>query len=265
MFLPGNIQPISYIITHRSSCHYRVQNLYSVTQHLLKNIPNIEIIVVEQDAQPSSITLPPQVKHYFVYNSGLFNRSWGFNVGFTNATNAVLVFGDNDIILPPKAIFESTVLCPQYQTISPYPTGSIIDLSLNKTSFFITTQSINYEHYKDQSTRIGPYAGGVIFMTRDAFIKLGGWEEQIRGWGGEDDHMTIKINRRLKHTFEINNSFALHLYHRPNNLFNDPSLKTENPCYQNNLQQIANIKNMTEIELEEYCKNIFPNIGKPLK
>lgn len=257
---------ISYIITHRSNSPYRINNLYTVVDYLSRNLPQIEIIVVEQDAKPSDIRLPPQIKHYFVKNEGLFNRAWGFNVGFTNASHDLLVFGDNDIILPLQAIKTSARWCNTCETISPYPTGSILDLSLDQTKFFLKTNVLKKEIYHTQSnTRIGPYAGGVIFMTRDAFNKVGGWEEQIKGWGGEDDHMTIKIEKIIQKKFELQSSYALHLYHRNNNLFNHPTLHTENPHYQNNLRCIEQVKNTPTAQLIEHCRALLPQIGKPLK
>ena len=260
------MQKISYIITHRSSCPYRIINLYGVTDYLLKNNPNIEIIVVEQDSKPSNIKLPALIKHYFVYNDGLFNRSWGFNVGFTHASHDVLVFGDNDVILQPSAIIESAKQCLTYGTTSPYPKGAIIDLSLEATQLFLSVPSLEraYRENKNNS-RVGPYAGGALFMTREAFNTVGGWEERIKGWGGEDDHMTIKINTLLQQTHEIKSAFALHLYHRANYLFNSPDLHLENPNYQINLACIEEIKNMEKSKLQAKCKAILPTIGKPLK
>lgn len=137
-------------------------------------------------------------------------------------------------------------------------------MSLEDTNLFIKTQLLPPSHTTQHNRRVGPYAGGVIFMTRDAFQQVGGWEERIKGWGGEDDHMTIKIQKLIQHTYELQNSLAFHLYHRQTNLFGSKILQDENPHYKINLQHIENIRSMTTEALRQECNQLFSQIGKPL-
>ncbi len=98
-------------------------------------------------------------------------------------------------------------------------------------------------------------------MTRKAFEILGGWEERIRGWGGEDDHMTIKIVKLIGYVYELDQSFAMHLHHEGGNLYGRQDLCEINPHYPQNLKRIAEIQNMSIEEIKKMCLDLLPQIG----
>jgi predicted glycosyltransferase involved in capsule biosynthesis len=50
-------------------------------------------------------------------------------------------------------------------------------------------------------------------IRRDAFVHLGGFDERFVGWGGEDDAMTIKVERARLSCVELDREVALHLHH----------------------------------------------------
>lgn len=249
---------MSYIINHRNASPERERNLYAVINYLLKNFPDIEIIVIEQATTCSLVNLPPNIKYRLLQNNELFRRAWGFNVGYHLATQNILVFGDNDIIVPAHALSQSILECAKYGTTSPYPSNTVMDLTPTATEHFIQTQQVTRR--LQHTRRLSPYAGGIICFTKQAFKEVGGWEEKICGWGGEDDHMTIKIKRILGNIHEIRPSFALHLHHPGSNIYQQASM--HNPHYNKNLEQIQLVKNMTNAELRSMCKQIWPQIGQ---
>lgn len=253
-----HIMGISYIINHRSASPERERNLYTVVDYLLKNFPDIEIIVIEQATKRSLTNLPQNAKHLLLPNDGLFRRAWGFNVGFHLATHNILAFGDNDLVVPAHALLQSAVDCVKYGTTSPYPSGTVLDLTQTATNHFIETQLVTRR--LQHTRRVSPYAGGIVFFTKQAFEAVGGWEEKICGWGGEDDHMTIKIKKILGSIHEVRPSFALHLYHPGSNVYQQAL--AQNPHYLKNLEQIRLVKKMTSTELHHMCKQIWPQIGK---
>jgi len=60
-------------------------------------------------------------------------------------------------------------------------------------------------------TRESNISGGIMFINRKAFWKIGGWDEEITGWGGEDDIFDNKISKCLK--LKLFSSISLHLLH----------------------------------------------------
>lgn len=90
-------------------------------------------------------------------------------------------------------------------------------------------------------------------MRRDAFAALGGWDERFRGWGGEDDALTHRIERSRLACTELDTAAALHLWHpRPNETtFGQPHyadnhrLVEEYPRYSD-----AQLQRMAEVQMQ---------------
>jgi len=253
---------LSYIITHRSSDSFRHRNLCATIDFLLANVNGIEIIVVEQDEKPSLSSLSKQIKYLFVKNNDLFNRSWGFNVGYQAANNSILAFGDNDLIVPKESILESYKILShsnELVSISPYKSGEVFDLDEQETQCFLKDYSFSIPIIPRK--RLGPHAGGIIFMTKQLFKIVGGWEENIRGWGGEDDHMTIKLTKLADKMQEIDGR-AFHLKHENSHLFDTSQLASVNPNYLKNLECIEHVRNLPKDELQKQCNKKILLIGQ---
>lgn len=251
----GNNETIelSYIIPFRAAAQDRTENLYAVIKYVLKNIPGVEVIVVEQASDPADLDLPAEVRRIFSYNAGLFNRSWGMNVGAKVASHDVFAFSDNDIIVPPEAYLEAFHRCLVSGTVSPYDRTKLTALTQDATKEFLTSLTMNPGAAGRH--RGATYAGGIIYMTRTAFETLGGWDERIRGWGGEDDHLTGKITQLVPPLVDLNHYKAQHLSH-----FTTPSVA-------GNGYHIAmdELNTLTLDQLKEACKQSLPNIGNPNK
>ena len=235
---------LSYIIGHRGASKARIKNLYIVIKFLQKHFPGIEIIVVEQDSVPSNIPLPNNVKHLFLFNPELFNRAWGFNVAAKHARHNVMAFGDNDLVVPPEALLSAYQQCLTIGTATPYNSKGLIDLTpeaTKKLSLSCTIPKILDGKYRPSCN----YAGGVLLMTKQAFELVGGWEERMEGWGGEDSHMFTKIKKLNIGTYEPKEYPGIHLHHERNG--GKPQL--QNPNYSNNSALYKKIKTMSPADI----------------
>ncbi len=118
----------TYILTYRADRDgQRRRNLEAVLAWLA-GFAQIDVVVVEQDAAPTPLTLPhPRCQAVFAYNPGPFNKSWGFNVGFRAAQTQWLGFGDADVIVG-DALWQSFELLRQgLLAVKPY--RRLIDMS----------------------------------------------------------------------------------------------------------------------------------------
>ena len=97
-------------------------------------------------------------------------------------------------------------------------------------------------------------------MTKNAFQQLGGWEERMHGWGGEDTHMLAKMRKLSIGMCELEQYHAIHLYHDRNG--GSPNLK--NPRHKDNVKLCQDMKNMTPKDVADMCKRQFVTIGNPL-
>jgi predicted glycosyltransferase involved in capsule biosynthesis len=209
----------SIVTTFRGNGGARERNLAAVLDWL-RPIPEAEIIVVEQDCQPSmeAALAARGISYCFAFNPGPFNKSWGLNVGFRHCRAEVVVFADADLILNRNALESSIALCrSEFDAVKPY--DRLIDLTLEETQQVLTGQHLVREYRSGEKPNregIGEFicfCGGLFVVRREVFEELGGFDERFTGWGGEDDAMTIKLQTLLSSTHVIAGQTAWHLWH----------------------------------------------------
>jgi predicted glycosyltransferase involved in capsule biosynthesis len=230
----------SYIIGYRQVSEERKQNLYIVLEFLSKLKENFEIILVQQDSKQSEIKYFEGLRNVFVFNDNLYNRSWGFNVGANLSNSDILVFADSDVIIKHDDLLKSVDECNKSEAVD--PKGSW--LYLEKTEKDV-------ENPKKFSIRKGyNFSSGICLIKKDKFFTIGGWEEDMQGWGGEDDLMTHKIKNMLDSNKKIDCK-VLHLFHLEVKL---SQIKNE-LFYKKNLEILRKIQSMNRIQLYEYYRN----------
>lgn len=233
----------SYLICHSNTSSYRENNLKALIKYIRQNFKNVEIIVAEQG---NSISVIDSVDiHVFNHNDGLFERSKLLNLAVKNANNEYLIIGDNDLIVDVDSINKSIDLLNEYDAINPY--SVVRDIPENITNEYINNMDMNI--LKDQGTYRESivFAGGMLAIRKSSYIKIGGYDENVIGWGGEDDLMTIKISNLLKYTSL--ESVSYHLYH-------DRGINgvPYHEHYDKNVEILTKVQNMNMDELIEYSK-----------
>jgi hypothetical protein len=206
----------SVILTYRQDDGgERRANLDAVLARLA-GLPGAETIVVEQDRAP---TLGPAAgttrrSHVFAPNGGPFNKGWGFNVGARVARSAVLAFCDADLLVG-DSLDEALGLCARgYAVAKPYV--RMVDLGREESCAVREGRAAAIDGTRPGRESIGErivLCGGLFAIRRDAFVHLGGFDERFVGWGGEDDAMTIKVERARLSCVELDREVALHLHH----------------------------------------------------
>ena len=241
----------SYIVTWRENADSdRRANLLTVLAWLAR-APELEVIVVEQDAIPriNEGLADPACKWIFAYNPGPFNKGWGFNVGARHSSTPVLAFGDADLIVD-GVLPQCIGYCARgYQTVKPY--RRLIDLTPEETAV-VRSGDHSFQPRRPEASapnreaqgEFVVFAGGLFFMRSDAFRQVGGWDERFVGWGGEDDAMTYKIERARLSAVELDERPAIHLWHG-----RTTDTTSGQPAYAANLALLADYRNYTDAQL----------------
>jgi hypothetical protein len=213
------MQELSYLITYRESgSDDRRENLLAVLSWL-GQWPEIEVVVVEQDTVPR---LDGPLEHgggvaRFAYNPGPFNKSWGLNLALGFARQPLLAVGDADVIAP-HTLAAAVERCRHVPAVKPYRT--IVDLTPEETA---RVRAGEWELRPSRRADAPPnregqgeyvvFAGGLFVIQREWLVRLGGFDERFRGWGGEDDAMTQKLLRAGVQALQLDGPPALHLWH----------------------------------------------------
>ena len=210
----------SYVIAYREADSFRRRNLDYVLSWLASIQPTPEVIVIEQDAAPmlNSEQLPEFCRHQFAYNPGAFNKSWAYNLGADQATNEVLVFGDADMVIEPQLLLAAVELCEQeVEAVNPYQ--YLIEMTDDETSAVragmdpATIAREQSDLRKPRNDEQLCFCGGLFVVHRATYFELGGMDERFQGWGGEDNAMSIKLERLARHIADQSGQRAYHLWH----------------------------------------------------
>jgi predicted glycosyltransferase involved in capsule biosynthesis len=244
----------SYIIAYRHS-EDRAINLKTILKWVSQF--DCEIIIVESDISSKiDIFKEFKLKHIFLENNYPFNKSWCFNVGFKNAINDKIVFGDADLIMDSKSFLSSVELLNSFECVNPY--SSVLDLSPQETSNFINNfdmdnlYSISRSGRGENDHQKVPMCGGIIMFQKQSLEKLVGWNEDFWGWGAEDDFMSNKAKLFLN--CEDVKDKCYHLYHE--------KAQIDRNLYYRNLNIYNYFLNVTKEQYIPYFESIKDKIGK---
>jgi N-terminal domain of galactosyltransferase len=155
------------------------------------------VVLVEQDTAHAGVGADGVVP---LPDPGPFNRSACFDAGVRAqrdlAPREPLLFTDCDVLCSPESLRAALAALERHDAVSPYDT--LVELSRE------ATQAV-YRGAKpgDGVPRTGlNLTGGAVLMTHWAFRECGGWDEEMAGWGGEDDLMSNKIVKLgIRHRF----------------------------------------------------------------
>ncbi len=245
------------LMTYRESSPERRKNLMTTLQWLAQEVPEVRVLVVEQDRYPHLQSAFAHSTHQtvFAYNPHGFNKSWGYNVAVNMAQPSIAVFTDADLIVAGR-VRSLIQACEQRAPVAK-PYTEVIDLTPQESELFHqgnfgfqppprpATPSMTNDRKASGEHLV--LAGGMFAIRADAFFHLGGWDERFVGWGGEDDAMSVKIQRSGMQV-AVQKGAAAHLWHPR------ATDSLDNERYRQNLVVLERIKNVSNQQLQRMAE-----------
>lgn len=232
----NNGYAFTYIIGYR----HRMDRLNNLRRTLdwINGFSGAQVILVEQDKFSKINHLNLKCQHIFVKTNMPYNRSWAFNIGLKYSKTNIICCGDSDLIMEPQAFIAGLQATQQYEMVSPY--HSVVDLTPNESNFPLESLvKIDRPGRGETDNQKINISGGIAIFRKDALIKLGGWNENFVGWGGEDDFQTIKVKQFL--TWTELKAKVFHLYH--------DRQQPDQKYYQRSLQLLQKTHSMSKEDL----------------
>lgn len=248
----------SYIITYRAGGEIREKNLQATLRYIRASFDDAQIVLVEQDSAPRAtrpVIRETRTRYVFVYNPNQFNRGWGYNVGVAYAKYGTLIMGTHDFAVPKKTLLAAIRGVNHTGAVSPF--NEVVEMREETSVFFWERQKIAYSN--DLLRHEARLTEGVILMTRNAFLEIGGWDENVTDEGAEDSLMRFKAE--MLTGFDLLPGIGYHLFDAP------PNLATNQTKWKTDAQfdYVEQIKEKNSEELEEYCQVMANGNGNPFK
>jgi glycosyltransferase involved in cell wall biosynthesis len=243
-----NYYTFTYIIGYRHKTDRF--NLLKRTLDWINAFSGAQVIVVEQDKHSKISHLNLKCQHIFIKSDKPYNRSWAFNVGLKAAKTDIIVCGDSDMIIEPNDFITGLNKLKEFEMVS--PNNKLIDLTYEELNLplkdIFNINRVGRGELDNQKINMN---SGISIYRKDALIKIGGWNENFIGWGGEDDFQSIKVKNFL--TWTELNAKCYHLWHQKEQP--DPF------NYQRTLHILNQANSMTKEQLENSIKNSIRTIG----
>lgn len=173
----------------------------------------LECIVVEQDSKPTITTrLPKWVDYVFqeISQDCQYNRASAFNLGAKLAKGDILLLHDNDMVIAEDYCSEIVGLVREgYEALNTKRYVFYLDPQDSQKVMQSTT-----ELRKSNPTYVvqNLEAGGSMAITKNAYFRIGGMDEDFIGWGGEDNEFWQRCSTLKKWIWGF--SPIIHLWHK---------------------------------------------------
>ena len=204
---------VSFIIGHRGAARTPLLMATLASLAAQEGVP-FEVLVVEQAAQP---LLTPEAVPWvrliqIVAPAEMpYNRGWAFNVGAREARGELLVFHDNDMLVPVH--YARELWCR-------FREGYEV-LNLKRLIFYLGEVSTRLLCGEESPWFVGApddilqnaEAGGSVGVAARTFSELGGFDERFVGWGGEDSEFWERAQTRKVYPWGY--LPMIHLWHAP--------------------------------------------------
>lgn len=204
---------VTVVLGHRGAS--RLPHLQATLRSLAGQSGAVtEVIVVEQSTESEvGNALPAWVRHvHQPWPPGLgFGRSHAFNLAVGKARADVLVFHDNDMLVPSSYVASILRRVREgYEVVN--LKRFVFYLTETDTEAFFAT-GILPPRANSEGVVQNLLGGGSVAATRAAFEGIGGFDEEFVGWGGEDEDFWQRGQTRR--VFSWGCLPIVHLWHAP--------------------------------------------------
>lgn len=229
----------SIIIHYRKDSEDRAFNLKTIYRFLEENVQFKELIIINDNDK-----IDPEMEFFkqkrtdliplWFHNDDQFRKTYAFNVGCAHATGNVLCFYDVDVLIEPKylKLAQDKILSGEFDHVYPF-TGRFMNVKKELFPTFLPEFDFsvvkNSPEYTEVASNESP--GGCNLISKEAFIKMKGYDNDFIGWGFEDTDFYERSKRSNRVQYlDDPDAVCWHLNH-------DNSIRMENPHYQKNLQK----------------------------
>lgn len=145
-----------------------------------------------------------------------FNRSEARNNAFVKSTGDILVIADADTIVPHKSFKEAVERVSSGELAWAIPYIHYYNLSVDFTKILLESEGVlpqpsDLTHPASYEHKVLSYAGCLV-LPREAYDVVGGYDEDFKGWGYEDNAFRLALDNEWGVHTRVDGA-AWHLWH----------------------------------------------------
>lgn len=178
----------------------------------------IRTVFAEHADEPDhALALPPATTRVVVgADGGPFSKALACNAGFAVTDSEVVALVDADTLMPMAPFLEcARGVREGYDAIRPF--GRLIELDEAATAAVAAggpfPESPPGERDDRRAGEHIPLCGGLVILRSQAYTAVGGMDPAFRGWGGEDDALSVALARSGHQCGILGAAAAFHLSH----------------------------------------------------
>lgn len=148
-------------------------------------------------------------------DDGPFNRSQAINEAFSRSSGDIIIVADLDTIFRAMDVREAVAHVEKDPNSWGFGFTDYIKLTAECTEQVLSRPAEAEFHIKsvDAYESSQSTMSGLLFITKEGFEKVGGFDAGFVGWGYEDSAFTQVADRKLSHHFRVPGGYLLHLEH----------------------------------------------------
>ena len=203
---------LSCIVPWRAGDPEREQNLHACLAGVLAQGLD-EVVLVELAPVPSGINVSAGVQVLFVADPTDFNRGRAINEGLHCVDGERVLILDADVLLWENWLHDSRGALEVTPALLPFDRVHYLRPSysdqLRQQAAPIGRPGLLHQRAERVSTTA---KGGALWVHRETFWQVGGFDEEYVGWGGEDDDFHMRLEC-VQHVPRLVGWPLLHLWH----------------------------------------------------
>lgn len=230
------VPSISYIIPFKDSGYTRKGSIKTVIQNIKsQKFPNIDMIIVEQDdTMKLDYNEFSSIQYHLAPSPRAidpFTKAIAFNRGVEAARCNKVIFHDADMLVQDNYTTSMYNLLLKHSGV--HICANVLYLNEESTNKIISSGIVDPNYNLMRS--VGYFEGGSLGCTIDAYIAIGGFNEDFIGYGNEDCEFFDRLSK-YGNFFNDRTENLIHLFH---------TRSTEwNACHEKNKLLEATLKGM---------------------
>lgn len=253
LFTSISNERVTFVIPLRIDSPERERNLDLVLEQIV-SLNKVDVLILEADKQ-SLYRLKKNYSNvtcwYIEDNNPIFHRTKYLNLLLAKAEGAIVCIWDTDVVVSTEQIYSAIEAVRGGKAVLSFPyDGRFYMLSAEDSDAYFEkrlTRMLN-ENLGNFDLNHGYHSvGGAFVVNRKIYMKAGGENEYIIGWGPEDAERVNRMEILGLPIFRADGAL-FHLYH-PRNENSRPA-----NCVQEikNRQELLKVCSMTKGELLKY-------------